>query len=539
MKPFNSLFRVDLRLLILLLALCSALLTLANIFYASYRVQHDLLIHNTLESNRVYAAKLADSTEHFFSAAQQQLAFSAGIISPRFGDKRLLQAEAARLQQQTDSFNTVVVVNRFGQVLAASPEQLSLIGVRLDTPGAKEALRERRPLLSQPYLSASNNLIAALSSPVFSDDGHYLGYIGGTLHLKEKNILNALLGEHYYNDGSYLYVVDNQKHLIYHKDPARIGERVQGNPAIDAVTRGERGVLRLVNSRHIDMLAGFAPVPSAGWGVVTQRPTAATLAELDDKMLAIFVRSLPLSIITLLFIWFFAVFISRPLWQLATHAQNMDSNQVRRNITLIRSWYFEAAQLKRAMLKGIGLLHEKISQLNLDSRTDAMTGLLNRRALQSMLERYQQQQSSFSIIALDIDHFKAINDNHGHDVGDQVIKTLAQLMRENSRATDLLCRNGGEEFMMLLPHSSLEAAGQVAERLRICAREHRMPEAGPVTISLGVTFCAAGQENIKQALKIADLALYEAKKRGRNRTILSRDGQAFSEYSSQQPPAGG
>ncbi|WP_245879602.1 sensor domain-containing diguanylate cyclase [Zobellella endophytica] len=485
------------------------------------------MIHNTLESNRVYAAKLADSAGQFFDSAKQQLSYSAGLMAGHVDDAATLQAEAERLYRQTDSFNSAVIVNRYGQVLAASPDSLRLKGARLDSPGARQALQERCPLITLPYLSASNNLVVSLSYPIFSADNRYLGYVGGALYLREKNILNALLGEHYYNDGSYLYVVDSDRHLICHLTPERVGEVVNDNPVIEAVIQGKAGVQRLVNSQGVDMLAGYAPVPAAGWGVVAQRPTAATLAELDDKMLAIFIRALLFTLVTLPLIWFFAALISKPLWQLASNAHRMDSDEVHHHITGIHSWYYEAAKLKRALLRGIGLLHEKISQLNIDSLTDSMTGLLNHRGMQVSLEKYREKQQPFSIIALDIDHFKAINDNHGHDVGDRVIKSLARLMRDNSRETDLLCRSGGEEFMILLPDGSLDIAVQIAERLRACTESQAIPDVGRITISLGITHCPPDIENLKLALKIADMALYEAKKQGRNRVVRSPDGLRF------------
>ncbi len=106
-----------------------------------------------------------------------------------------------------------------------------------------------------------------ISHPVFDDDGNYLGYLGAGIYLNEPNILHSLLGEHYYRDGSYLYVVDTQGRLIYHQDPTRIGEVIKGNPAIDAVITGVTGSQRLTNSKGIDMLTGYAPVPRIGWGV--------------------------------------------------------------------------------------------------------------------------------------------------------------------------------------------------------------------------------------------------------------------------------
>ncbi|WP_345772246.1 hypothetical protein [Pseudomonas sp. KSR10] len=156
--PFAPLFRVDLRRLIVMLAILSGLITLSISFYASYQVQRDSLIDSTLEANRVYALKLAIGTETFFDSVQQQLAYSAGILGGQFNDNGKLLSEAERLRLQTNSFNTVVVTDAWSVIRATSRNAERLIGQRLDSPGAREALRERRALISSPYISAIGTL---------------------------------------------------------------------------------------------------------------------------------------------------------------------------------------------------------------------------------------------------------------------------------------------------------------------------------------------------------------------------------------------
>lgn len=148
-----------------------------------------------------------------------------------------------------------------------------------------------------------------------------------------------------------------------------------------------------------------------------------------------------------------------------------------------------------------------------------MTGLYNRRGLATTLEPIAQLGQPFSVIALDIDHFKLINDSYGHDVGDEVIKQLAMQIRDSSRDTDILCRSGGEEFLMLLPGTTLDVATQVANRLRHNVEVMVMPNVHPITISLGVAFWR-GEGMPEDALKLADEALYRAKQQGRNRVEI-------------------
>lgn len=522
-----SLLRLDLRRLILLLAIASALLTLANIFHASYQVQRKLLIDTTLEANRVYAAKLADSAEHFLDSAQRQLAYSAERLGRSFDDPQALQAEIVRLQEQSATFNSAFVIDADSRVRTAHPAVLAP-GAQVDSDGAREALHERRPLMSQPFVSASGRLIVMLSHPLHDAQGRYLGYVGGSLYLKEASALHTLLGEHHYRDGSYIYVVDPQRRLVYHVDPERVGEVVKDNPAIEAVIRGEAGSMRLINSWGIDMLAGYAPLGETGWGIVAQRPTQMTLAGLDGLMLTTLRNASPFALLSLLGIWWLAGQISRPLWQLASSAREMDSQATSGRIRQVHAWYFEAAHLKRAMLTGLSLLQQKIGQLNLDTLTDPLSSLYNRRGLQMMLEQWQDSEQPFAVIALDIDHFKRINDNHGHDVGDQAIRHMADLMRSSSRSGDILCRNGGEEFVMLLPDAGLEAARQVAERLRQNMESSLTPGVGLATISLGVAHWPGSARNIDTVMKMADQALYAAKHRGRNQVVVAADTDASS-----------
>ncbi|CNF37711.1 cell signaling regulator [Yersinia rohdei] len=513
-------FRLDLGRLILILAVMSAFVTLANSFYASYRVQRQLLIDNTLEANRVYATKLASSTEIFLRNAQDQLHYSSVMAAKNFDDKAVLDAETARLKYQTGSFNSVAVIGADGIVRATSPESLNLSGHSLSSEGAKEALTLRRPLISKPYESAAKNLVINISSPIVMPDGHYLGYIGGTIYLRKQSILNELLGEHYYRDGSYITVLDSDGNILYHRDASRIGEVLEPNSLMQAVKTATNGSLVITNSDGESMLAGYAVVEPSGWQIITLRPEASTLKPLDGLMWKGLGHITPLALLTLLSVWLLSRMIARPLWLLAGSANDMDKPDIANSIKEIPSWYFESTQLKRALLIGINLLQKKIGKLKFEAQTDPMTGLYNRRGLATRLESLSQLGEDFAVIALDIDLFKSINDSYGHDVGDEVIKQLAIQIRDSSRDSDILCRSGGEEFLMLLPGTRPNVAIQVANRLRNKVETMEIPGIHPITISLGVAYWN-GESMPEEALKRADEALYRAKENGRNRVEIA------------------
>lgn len=160
------------------------------------------------------------------------------------------------------------------------------------------------------------------------------------------------------------------------------------------------------------------------------------------------------------------------------------------------------------------------------SRTDPLTGLANRRALLQSLERERQrgdrQGRPFSVILLDVDHFKRFNDRHGHEVGDRVLVGVAGALRGGARAVDEVARWGGEEFLVLLPECETSGAEELAARLqeRIRALEVGGDE-GPlkVTATLGVATRRSG-EDIDAVVRRADAALYRGKEAGRDRVVV-------------------
>jgi two-component system cell cycle response regulator len=160
--------------------------------------------------------------------------------------------------------------------------------------------------------------------------------------------------------------------------------------------------------------------------------------------------------------------------------------------------------------------------------TDALTGLYNRRYMESHLATLAEQASArakpLALMMIDIDYFKSINDGHGHDAGDDVLREFAVRIRKSIRGIDLACRYGGEEFVVVMPETDLGVAGMVAERIRraiasnpfsVSSGQNRLD----VTISIGLATLDAKGEQIADVLKRADQALYRAKRDGRNRVV--------------------
>lgn len=189
-------------------------------------------------------------------------------------------------------------------------------------------------------------------------------------------------------------------------------------------------------------------------------------------------------------------------------------------------------------------LYEKTKTL---SATDELTGLSNRRQFQEYLLRELAQSrrhhSPFSILMIDIDHFKLYNDFHGHLKGDIVLKRVASLLLQNTRGVDLVARFGGEEFVLLLPKSDKPSSLAVADKLRVCVEKDHFPGAEKsqpgqrLTISIGVAHFPSDSTEIYDLMNLADTALYEAKRQGRNKCIAWSPALLPAEEST--PPSAG
>jgi diguanylate cyclase (GGDEF)-like protein len=186
----------------------------------------------------------------------------------------------------------------------------------------------------------------------------------------------------------------------------------------------------------------------------------------------------------------------------------------------------ESAVSQRRLIQANSALTRSQDKFLEDSLTDALTGVGNRRRLEQALEieinRARRSDGPLSAVMADIDYFKRVNDEHGHGVGDQVLADIGQLLNSQTRSTDVVARFGGEEFVILLPHTSLAQATLKAEQFR-CALAARNIEAlgRPVTASFGAAELA-GAEDRDSFIARLDAALYRAKGEGRDRVVAAQ-----------------
>jgi len=206
----------------------------------------------------------------------------------------------------------------------------------------------------------------------------------------------------------------------------------------------------------------------------------------------------------------------------AIKTQNIEQiENLHKKITALEK---ENKQLKKYLNEKKVILHrleDRFHEFKNLSYTDSLTKLLNRRAFDETLKKLKESKTDFSIIYLDIDDFKKINDTYGHAIGDEVLKNVGEILNSYIRKDTKAFRLGGEEFVILLPNINADIAYKIAERIRKIIENHRIHKKQQeinFTASFGVTTFKKG-EDIQTFLERADKAMYQAKKSGKNRVV--------------------
>ena len=190
------------------------------------------------------------------------------------------------------------------------------------------------------------------------------------------------------------------------------------------------------------------------------------------------------------------------------------------------------------------ILFDEVTTLRKQVVTDPLTGLFNvrhfRKSLEHELERNRRTGMTTALIMVDLDHFKNINDTWGHESGNQVLQTVAQLLQDQTRKLDICCRYGGEEFAVILPSTELMLARQVAERCLNALRETVIPLDETdlqVTASIGVAVADNSAQTAESLIENADECMYEAKRGGRNQVVSKRPQPSESAVSADERDA--
>jgi diguanylate cyclase (GGDEF)-like protein len=290
---------------------------------------------------------------------------------------------------------------------------------------------------------------------------------------------------------------------------------------VRAVLEGKNGSQSVRNSQGKPFLAGYAFEPSSGWGIISQTPIEVVNEPVQAYLRHMVKLALPFFLLVLLFSWLFSSFIAYPLHRLAKFSEHVHldrGNEI--PFPTIGSSIYEMRHLQRSIKMAVQEINRHLKELNIEIETDALTGLANRRTFNLVLEKWTNKGTPFSLIIIDVDHFKQVNDTFGHITGDAVLKFVATTMLQISRQEDVCFRYGGEEFGIFVQSGDDEAVQEIAERLRRTVKNTISPTGKPITISLGIATYPVHAVNPIELISHADEALYQSKTKGRNQTTV-------------------
>lgn len=508
-----------LRFILSMLVIGSVLITAILGGYLAYKSHGESLSSNYLENNAHYAQKLASNTNNLLSVMQNNISFIAEVA----GQNPFSQQELDIVFRGNNQyFNSIVISNSSREVLFISPGDTGVnVGTRLTSDASLQAAVYKKPMISEPYVAVSGRLIILVSAPIYNDQGIYTGFAGGTIYLQEDNVLSKMLMEHFYGDGSYVYVADRDGRLIYHPLLERINDIVKNNEVINRGTSGQSGSQKVINSQGISYFAGYAYEPSSGWLIVSQTPTTILKEPLRNMLISMLLRDIPLFLIILVIAIRVSKYISLPLYTLAKFSEEaFDSKKATPpSLPIISSPIYEVNQLRKSMGKYLEVLNEEI-------QIDGLTGLSNRKTFDLVIQEWVDEEIPFGLILMDLDYFKQINDTYGHARGDEVLKYVASQLRLMAGVDDVCFRYGGEEFGILVKSSEKQSVVEIAEHIRQKVADAECHRNEAITISVGIAFFKPNRtiEGPEKILDMADQALYHSKKEGRNRVnVYSRD----------------
>ena len=380
-------------------------------------------------------------------------------------------------------------------------------------------------------------------------DGRVVGVLGmhGSWDWTGETI-ESLLPAASEREGLEVIVFDRHGELIYAPPSAlqALQRAGQHTPALGGQTATRAYIVNWADgmralTAHIRLPADKL-ANDLGWVVVARQPVALAYARSTQSVWRSLVVGLLVALVAALLSWRLARRLSEDLHTLAHAARDVragtreaqipqlgSSSEVRELSNALSHMTASLLQANDAMEDQVRLrtrqLEDANRELDRQAHTDALTGLLNRRGLEVQfgfaLALAARNVRPLSVISLDIDHFKRINDQFGHATGDAVLQRLALLLSEHLRASDVVARVGGEEFLALLPDTDSAGAKAVAEALLTAAAAANHVDVGKVTLSAGVASLRSMQDARAELLERSDAALYEAKQAGRNRVCVA------------------
>lgn len=504
--------RVALSAVLVALAVLSVAIGFSYAYVSSYQVQKAQVVKNTLAYGRAYADKLAGVVNIYIHAMHGQLQSTASKLAVDMRDQTDLAGELERVVQHADGAIAMLLADADGNVMvsatkegAPSPRSLAELGVR--------------ELRVGEWVSIADSAVPTLTlvEPVNLADGGKPGFLALVVALEDRHGIAQVVGNVDEVGGMAVYVVSKMGDVLYRRQSDFVPTNLKD---VSRTVSGWAEPLKTDEGRTL--LTAYAPIEKGNWAVVTQQPLDAALLPVRALLLDALRSAAPVLLIILLLVSALAYAIAAPLSRLSRALNGGPGAQ--KDLDRLNAWYAEADTLRGAVAVTLAQHRQQMTQLNRQSMTDPLTGLMNRRALDEAMAAFKTESTAVAVIALDLDHFKRINDTFGHASGDKVLVAVADALRHSLRGQDKPYRVGGEEFIALLPSHSAQVARDVAARIRAALAAQTMPDGvGKVSASAGIALWPGDGATLEEVLERADEALYASKQAGRDRITLWAD----------------
>ncbi len=440
------------------------------------------------------------------------------------------------VRERFSDYEELLVLDPQGRMVASSDKQPRPL--RLPSDWSRELSSTNALVGGASWDKSLAKGILLVAVPVQRADGRMVGALAARLNLR-----GAREGLQTFAPGTsgqtYLMASGGNVIVSSRMSSAELMQVTLRPSLFKRLTANEGAVLTYESVSGEEVLGSLKRVPRVGWAVLAEIPADVAYQQVRrfrDLTLAI-VAGLLLGVTAIAY-WL-ALLIVRPLERLTRGAAEVAEGDLAvdlptatgevGDLTYVFNHMVDRLRQSRQDLDAVNeTLRQQNEELGRLSASDSLTGLSNRRILTQRLSeellRAQRQSHSFTVLMLDVDHFKKYNDAHGHPAGDEVLKKVANILRSCTRAGDCTARYGGEEFAVLLSGKSGDAALQLAERIRerVAAEDF---VGGKVTISGGIAEFPHHGHSAEAVISSADEALYEAKRQGRNRVVCARPKQ--------------
>jgi diguanylate cyclase (GGDEF)-like protein len=377
------------------------------------------------------------------------------------------------------------------------------------------------------------------AAPIRNADGQVIGVLGAHAHWSwvTRIVESAAFSHKNSTPDIEALIIDHDGKILYPE--ALAGQQLAAmDSKLQGWTAGNGFLTSMVT----------VPTPSStalSWSIAVRQPLETALQPARLLMYKLLLLGVVAAVLFGLVAYYLALYLSRPIEQLARSARQVQNKepgaqfplqhpvreiaQLGQSIDAMtqsllgkeRELQEANASLEATVAQRTAALTQANAELLSLATHDSLTGVYNRRRFDEKLTEYtllfRRTGRPFSLLLIDADHFKRINDTHGHAVGDEVLQQLAQLIQSSLRTTDFVARYGGEEFAVLLPEiAQPDTPEVVAEKIRAAVAEAEFPVVGNVTVSIGVGLADPADNNHSALIKRADQQLYQAKAAGRN-----------------------